>query len=94
MPREYKEPQDFEKTPAPLIPMTNVESSQVQSIGYDAATGTLAVQFKRGTGAVYHYPGVTPEQHLAFIKADSIGTHFGKHFKNAPFKKYTGHAQS
>ena len=92
MPREYKEPQAFEKTPAPHIPMTDVESSQVKSIGYDPSTNTLAVQFSRGTGAVYHYPGVTPEQHQAFLKAESIGTHFGKHFKNSPFKKYAGHA--
>ncbi len=92
MPREYKEPQTFEKGLAPHIPMADVESSQVKSIGYDATTNTLAVQFTRGTGAIYHYPGVTPEQHQAFIKADSIGTHFGKHFKSAPFKKYAGHA--
>ncbi len=72
----------------PHITLHPVKSSQVKSVGYDHGTNTLAVQFSRGAGAVYHYPSVTKEQYEAFIKAESIGVHFGKHIKALPFVKY------
>lgn len=79
--------QAFEEGERPQIPLIEVESNQVGAIGYDAATKTLAVRFKRGY-AIYHYPNVSTEIHAAFISADSIGTFFGKHIKPLPFKKY------
>lgn len=95
MSKEWKPPQAFEVGDAPVIPMVQVNSSQVACIGYDPATQTLACQFTRGTGAVYHYPNVSPETHAAFVAGDlgpdvepSIGTFFGKHIKPLPFKKY------
>jgi hypothetical protein len=95
MPKEFKPPQDFEEGDAPEIAMVQVESNQVACIGYDAATKTLACQFTRGPGHIYHYPNVEPETHAAFLAGDlgpdvkpSIGTFFGKHIKPLPFKKY------
>ena len=79
------------KKPMPVISMSDVESSQIKQAGYDPATKTLALQFKHGKGAVYHYPGVTQDQYDAFKKAESAGTHFGKHFKTLPFDKYVPH---
>ena len=76
------------------IPMTTVQSNQVKAIGYDATTKTLAVTFSRGAGAIYHYAGVTPETHAAFLQAESIGTFFGKHIKPLPFKKFAAPAQA
>lgn len=76
--------------------MTPVESSQISAIGHDPAKNVMAIQFhgRKGgqltPGSVYHYQNVTPEQHQAFIGADSLGVHFGQHFKsndNHPFKK-------
>ena len=75
------------KDTTPTITLHPVKSSQVQSIGFDEATGTLAVKFTRGAGATYHYPGVTKETFEKFRAADSIGTFFGKHIKPLPFKK-------
>jgi hypothetical protein len=72
----------------PHITLHEVKSSQVKSVGFDHGTNTLAVQFARGTGAIYHYPNVTKDQYEAFINADSIGVHFGKHIKALPFTKY------
>lgn len=69
---------------------TPVKSSQIASIGYDAATQTLAVEFwnKDGAphggdvpGAVYHYEGVPAEAHAALIAAESVGKHFGAHIR-------------
>lgn len=74
----------------PPIQLEPVHSSQVKAIGYDAATQTLAVQFTRGAGAIYHYPEVTPELHAAFVSSESIGAFFGKHIKPLSFKKYPG----
>lgn len=71
-------------TKHPAIAMSPVKSSQIHSIGYDPATQTMAIQFhgKNGPGSLYHYANVSPEKHAEFIKADSIGIHFGKTFKN------------
>lgn len=95
MSKEWKAPQAFEEGDAPDIPMQLVESSQVAAIGYDASTKTLACQFTRGPGHIYHYPNVEPETHAAFLAGDlgpdaepSIGKFFGKHIKPLPFKKY------
>lgn len=76
------------KTPRPNIHLNDVKSSQVKNIGYDPETNTLAVSFTRGAGAVYHYPNVTKDDYEAFIKAESIGVHFGKHIKSLPFDKF------
>lgn len=88
MTKTFPTPQAFTKGPRPAIPLVPVVSSQVAAIGHDAATNTLAVQFTRGPGHTYHYPGVTAEQHKAFVESDSIGVHFGKHIKPLPFEKY------
>lgn len=75
------------KQPRQDISLDAVKSSQVKSIGYDAKTNTLAVQFNGG-GSVYHYKNVTAKQHAELMSSKSIGTHFGKHIKSLPFDKY------
>lgn len=85
---DFKPPQAFTEGAAPAIELKPVTSSQIKAIGYDPATKTLACVFARGPGHVYHYSDVSPEQHAAFVDAESIGTHFGKHFKARPFKKF------
>lgn len=72
----------------PHITLHAVKSSQVKSVGYDHGTNTLAVQFTRGAGAIYQYPNVSADDYQKFIKAESIGVHFGKHIKPLPFTKY------
>lgn len=68
------------------ITMDSIESSQIEAIGHDANTQTLAIQFKSGTRATYHYANVTPEDFAAFKGADSVGSHFYKHIKPFPEK--------
>jgi hypothetical protein len=87
MSKEWKAPQAFEEGDCPDIELKPVDSNKVKAIGYCPVTKTLAVAFSTGS-AVYHYPDVTPEQHEAFVNAESIGRHFGQHFQAAPFKKY------
>lgn len=72
-------------TPIPMAPVT---SNQVATVGYDAATRTLALTFTRGAGAVYHYPDVDAKVHQDMLAAESIGKFFGKYIKPLPFKKY------
>lgn len=88
MARTFTAPQDYSKDPRPPIALVPVKSNQVKEVGYDPATQTLAVTFTRGTGAIYHYPNVTPEAHAAFVGAESVGQHFGQHIKPLPFTKY------
>lgn len=66
------------------IPMQRVESSQIDAIGYDPETKTLAVTFSNM--ATYHYFDVPPEAHAALIGAESIGSHFYRHFKKAGYR--------
>lgn len=93
MEQKYPEPAAFSKTPRPPIELQGVKSSQVKAIGYDEATKTLAVQFTRGTGAVYHYPNVEKETYDAFVGAESIGVFFGQEIKNLPFEKFMPEAE-
>lgn len=62
-----------------------VSSSQIHAIGHDHETNTLHVQFrgKDGPGHTYAYSGVSESDHQALIGAESIGSHFGQHIKNA-----------
>ncbi len=78
------------------IQLFDVDSSQIHSIGHDAATNTLAIRFYRGYGdnkvpaAVYHYANFSAEEFLAFKDADSLGKHFGAYIKPFP-EKYPYH---
>lgn len=69
----------------PTIPRHPVSSSNIASVGYDPASRTLAVEFK--SGGVYHYPGIDPEQHRAFVSAPSVGGHFHTHIKGLKGEK-------
>lgn len=61
-----------------------VKSSQIKTVGHDAAALQLEIEFH--TGHVYRYFDVTAEEHQKFITADSIGKHFGQFIRNV--KKY------
>lgn len=66
------------------ITMQPVESSQIHSVGHDAASNTLAIRFKNYKGeatSLYHYDNFTAADFDAFLSADSIGVHFGKYIK-------------
>lgn len=70
------------------IAMALVESNQVACIGYDAPTKTLAVQFRRGLGHIYHYPDVEQETFDAFMTAESKSGFFKEHIKALAFDKF------
>jgi hypothetical protein len=68
--------------------LTPVTSSAIKSIGYDAESRTMHVEFN--SGKVYSYSDVSPEKHAALLAADSIGGHFSKHVRGAhAFKLHT-----
>jgi len=58
---------------------TKVTSSNIQSVGYDASTKRLEVEF--AGGAVYSYEDVTPEQHNDMMIASSVGSYFAKNIR-------------
>ncbi len=68
----------------PSISLAPVASSQIKSIGYDATSKTMAVQFN--SGATYHYDDVPAETHSALMSAKSVGGHFHKHVLPRGFK--------
>lgn len=69
------------------IPLQDVKSSQIHSIGHDPETNTLAIRFYRGygreqrPGSLYHYANVDAAAFAAFRDAESLGRHFGQHIK-------------
>lgn len=54
-------------------------SSSIASVGYDAASQRLHVEFT--SGKTYEYSGVTPEEHEQLVGAPSVGQHFSKHLR-------------
>jgi predicted DNA-binding protein with PD1-like motif len=60
------------------VKRTPVTSSNVISIGYDPATGTLEVAYATG---VYQYAEVPPEVHLNLMAAGSKGRYLAAHVK-------------
>ena len=68
----------------PAITLCPCESSRIAAHGFDPATGTLALQFKKKgpdgdmvPGPVYHYASVEPETYAELCAAESIGKFFG-----------------
>lgn len=76
------------------IKLTPVESSQIDAVGYDADTKTLAVRFKNRSKTpkplvVYHYPNVEQAFFDKLMEADSKGKFIGENVVKAklPFTK-------
>jgi hypothetical protein len=65
-----------------MLPMIRqpVSSSNVASVGYDAASGTLEVEFL--SGGVYQYYNVPPDVHAALVSASSVGGFLARNVKN------------
>lgn len=63
-----------------------VDSQTLRSLGYDARTGTLEVQFTNDK--IYQYRDVPPEAYQALLRAHSLGTHINTHIKgHYPFTR-------
>jgi hypothetical protein len=58
---------------------TPVTSSNVASIGYDANTMTLEVEFTNGS--VYQYFDVPETEYQALVSASSVGTYLNQNIK-------------
>ncbi len=67
----------------PYIPLTEVESSNIQAIGYDRKTGTLRVAFhdQAGVPRVYDYPLVPEGEHKRLMESESKGRFFNSRIK-------------
>lgn len=57
----------------------SVESSAIESVGYDARTRTLEVEFVGG--GVYRYLGVPPREHETLMRAGSLGEYVNRRIK-------------
>ncbi|AYY15582.1 KTSC domain-containing protein [Actinobacteria bacterium YIM 96077] len=56
-----------------------ISSSAIASVGYDAASRTLEVEFR--SGAVYQYIGVPPSEYRRFMAAESRGAYLNTRLK-------------
>jgi hypothetical protein len=57
----------------------SVESSAIESIGYDARSRTLEVEY--AGGRVYHYLGVPPGAYELLLRAESHGAFVNRRIK-------------
>ena len=64
----------------------SVNSSNVSSVGYDADSQTLEIEFN--SGGVYQYSGVPESVYEGMMGADSKGKYFHANIKNTyPYSK-------
>ncbi len=61
--------------------MIDVQSSNLQQVGYDAETRTLDVVFKNGD--LYHYEDVSEEVFDKLMDSASLGRYFSMHIRNS-----------
>ena len=59
--------------------MTNVDSSNVESVGYDENSSTLQVEFKNG--GIYQYFDVPEDVFTGLRDADSVGGYLAARIK-------------
>ena len=57
---------------------TKVESSNVESVGFDRIEGVLEVEFK--SGKVYQYTGVKSEEYAELLASKSKGGYLARNF--------------
>ena len=57
-----------------------VDSSNIESIGYDAASKILEVEFRNGS--IYQYKGISQEIYNELMEADSVGSFLHRIIKN------------
>lgn len=62
---------------------TPVESSAINSVGYDPSGNRLEIEFKSGT--IYQYTNVPEYMYIALMSADSKGAFFDRHIRNEGF---------
>lgn len=60
-----------------------VESSHLASVGYDSASSTLEIEFRKGS--IYQYFGVPEHVHQDLMTAPSKGTYFDRNIKKAGY---------
>jgi len=60
--------------------MIKVESSNIESIGYDGLLFRLRIKFLTSE-KIYDFDGVPPDLHTEFIESDSKGKFFYKRIK-------------
>lgn len=69
------------------IPMQEVQSSQIEAVGYDAQGQRLRIRFRERKSlpaASYDYANVPPDVHVALMAAPSVGSFFGREIKRRP----------
>jgi hypothetical protein len=59
--------------------MTRVNSSNVESVGYDEDSSTLQIEFKNGT--MYQYFDVPEDVFIGLRDADSVGRYLAARIK-------------
>lgn len=62
----------------------SVTSTNLRSVGYDAATQTLEIEFK--DSGIYQYTGVPPHRHTGLMSAASKGEYFDAHIKKGGYR--------
>jgi len=68
------------------IEMAPVDSSNIESIGYDESTQTLRVKFL--SGGIYEYKNVPIMEFEQLINASSVGACLNRNIKNNyPYEK-------
>jgi hypothetical protein len=68
-----------------------VDSTSIAAIGYDRGKRELGIEFRRSR-SVYLYSDVPPEEHEAFMAADSKGEYLNRVLKAKGYRYSGPHA--
>jgi KTSC domain len=79
---------DSKNEQASVMDMHPVASTNIEAIGYDAATSRMRVRFRGGV--TYEYPGVVLEDYESLYSAQSKGGHLAGMKKKYVGKKVEG----
>jgi len=60
-----------------------VDSTNIASVGYVAASSTLEIEFNNGT--IYQYSGVPENEYTELMNASSKGSYLNQHIKKAGY---------
>jgi hypothetical protein len=64
----------------PIPEMTQVSSSNIESVGYDATNEEVYVRFLNGS--LYKYIGVQQHEYENLRDAASVGSYLNRYYKN------------
>ena len=67
----------------PVNRHAKVDSSNIESLGYDLGAKVMEIIFKTDAQTIYRYPNVDAKTFCELFNAESVGSHFSKNLRKS-----------